>query len=278
MRLKTFIAINLLVLSCISTNAVASDEESNNVRDVFGAVVDKTIIAGVFVGDSETTGDSNGCDWSPSLARDSGRDQTYGDEVEKTVDSILFRLYDQNCPNENTKYFWVAQVSTETVARNAASIAYDIIPAPFGEFAPPARQGLINVGTWFWVNNIIWQPKVVVAWVPSPAGPITATITATPYKLVFDPGDGIFGFGKRSCVGPGLRWRSQFGDDLPSPCMYSYRHSSAINATGLFSASLTIVWRITWRSNTGASGTFPDVTTSSSHQMRIREFQALVTS
>jgi hypothetical protein len=46
----------------------------------------------------------------------------------------------------------------------------------------------------------------------------------------------------------------------------------------LFSASVSIVWRVTWRSSTGATGTLPNVTTSSSHQMNIREFQALVTS
>jgi len=256
----------------------ASGDDSNMVRDVFGAVVDKTIIAGVLVGDNEETGESSNCSWSPSLPRDSGQGQTYGDEVEKTVDSILFRLYDRNCPQQNTEVFWVAQVPPELIARNAASIAYDMIPAPFGEFAPPARQGVINIGTWFWVSSAVWQPKVVVAWVPTPTGPVTATITATPYKLVFDPGDGLFGLGKRTCVGPGLKWNNLFGDSTPSPCMYTYRHSSNVKPGGLFSATLSIVWRVTWRSNTGASGSFPDVTTSSLHQMRIREFQALVTS
>lgn len=84
----------------------------------------------------------------------------------------------------------------ETIARSAASIAYDLIPAPFGEFAPPARQGLINIGTWFWVSPLVWQPKSVTAWVPSPIGPIVVTTTATPYRLIFDPGDGVFGSGK----------------------------------------------------------------------------------
>ena len=276
MKLKIFVAS--LILSSFAPSTVNADNgDSNNVRDAFGAVVDTTIIAGVFIGDNETTGDSRNCEWSPSLPRDSGRDQTFGSEVTKTVDSISFRLYDQNCAGEGTNYFWVAEVNSETIARNAASVAYDMIPAPFGEFAPPARQGLINVGTWFWVHGAIWQPKVVVAWIPTPAGPIISTITATPYKLEFDPGDGVFGLGKKTCIGPGLPWRAQFGDDLPSPCMYTYRHSSAIRSNGLFSAQLSIVWKVTWRSNTGASGTFPDVTTSASHQMRIREFQGLIT-
>lgn len=278
MKLRVFITTNLLAYLLLSTSASADIADPNNLHGAFGAVVDTTIIAGVFIGDNEVTGDSNNCEWTPSLPRDSGRDQTFGDEVEKTIDSISFRLYDRNCPSENTKYFWVAEVSTERIARNAASVAYDMIPAPFGEFAPPARQGLINVSTWFWVRSAIWQPKVVTAWVPSPTGPVTATITATPYKLVFDPGDESFGFGKKTCFGPGLVWSQQLGDDLPSPCMYRYRHSSAIRSNGLFSSTLSIIWRVSWRSNTGASGAFPDVITSSSHQMRIREFQALITS
>lgn len=274
---------NILVAIALSlfitpTTAKAGTEDSNLVRDIFGEVVDRTIIAGILIGESEMTGEPSECEWSLSLPRDSGRDQTYGDEVETTVGSILFRLYDRNCPDENTTYHWIAEVSSETIARNAASVAYDLIPAPFGEFAPPARQGLINIGTWFWVSPTVWQPKSVTAWVPTPAGPMTATTTATPYKLVFDPGDGIFGSGTKSCVGPGLRWSEIIGDHAPSPCMHIYSHSSAIERVGLFSASLSIIWKITWRSNTGAYGTLPDVTTSSSHQMRIREFQALITS
>jgi len=266
------------LLAAFPTCANASTEDSNSIRNIYGEVVDRTIIAGILIGENETTGEPNECDWSPSLPRDSGLDQTFGDEVEKTIGSIQFRLYDRNCPNENMTYHWIAEVSSETIARNAASVAYDLIPAPFGEFAPPARQGLINIGTWFWVSATIWQPKSVTAWVPTPAGPVTATTTATPYKLVFDPGDGNFGTGNKSCTGPGLHWSPIIGDYAPSPCMYMYRHSSAVDRSGLFSATLSIVWKITWRSNTGAVGTLPDVTTSSSHQMRIREFQALVTS
>ena len=273
-----FLFLLVVLFAASPTAANASTEDSNLIRDIYGEVVDRTIVAGILIGESETTGEPSECEWSPSLPRDSGRDQTFGDEVEKTVGSIQFRLYDRNCPNENTTYHWIAEVSSETIARNAASVAYDLIPAPFGEFAPPARQGLIKIGTWFWVSASIWQPKSVTAWVPTPAGPVTATTTATPYKLVFDPGDGSFGGGKKSCVGPGLRWNPLIGDHAPSPCMYTYRHSSAVDRTGLFSATLSIVWKITWRSNTGAVGNLPDVTTSSLHQMRIREFQALVTS
>jgi hypothetical protein len=275
---RQFLAFVVILLGASPPVAIASTDDSNLIRDIYGEVVERTIIAGILIGENETTGEQSECEWSPSLPRDSGRDQTFGEEVEKTVGAIQFRLYDRSCPTEHTTYHWIAEVSTETIARNAASVAYDLIPAPFGEFAPPARQGLINIGTWFWVNTSVWQPKSVTAWVPTPAGPVTATTTATPYKIVFDPGDGRFGNGKKTCTGPGLQWSPIIGDYTPSPCMYTYRHSSAVDGSGFFSATLSIVWKITWRSNTGAVGTLPDVTTTSTHQMRIREFQALVTS
>jgi hypothetical protein len=267
-----------IAVATTSTTAKADSNGPHVVIDEYGSVVDKTIIAGVIVQQNDAPGGSDACQWSPSLARDSGQGQGAGDEVTKQVGSVSFRLYDRVCEGKATTYYWIPEISTEQIARSAASVVYDLIPAPFGEFAPPARQGLINIGTWFWVEPTAWQPKSVTAWVPTPDGPVSVTTTATPTKLVFHPGDGFRGTGDKDCVGPGLRWTEIIGDHLPSPCMYTYRHSSAVNSSRLFSASLTIIWRVAWRSSTGASGTLPNVSTGSSHQMNIREFQALVTS
>ena len=267
-----------IAVATTSTTAKADSNGPHVVIDEYGSVVDKTIIAGVIVQQNDAPGGSDACQWSPSLARDSGQGQGAGDEVTKQVGSVSFRLYDRACEGKATTYYWIPEISTEQIARSAASVVYDLIPAPFGEFAPPARQGLINIGTWFWVEPTVWQPKSVTAWVPTPEGPVSVITTATPTKLVFHPGDGFQGTGDKDCVGPGLRWTEIIGDHLPSPCMYTYRHSSAVNSSGLFSASLSIIWRVAWRSSTGASGTLPNVSTGSSHQMNIREFQALVTS
>ncbi len=283
MKFKILVCIAALGLStayvsiaATSTVAKADSNSPHAVVDEYGAVVDKTIIAGVIVQQNGAPSSSDSCQWSPSLARDSG--QGAGDEVTKQVGSVSFRLYDRVCEGEATTYYWIPEISTEQIARSAASVVYDLIPAPFGEFAPPARQGLINIGTWFWVEPTVWQPKSVTAWVPTPEGPVSVTTTATPTKLVFHPGDGLRGMGDKTCTGPGQKWIDMMGDSLPSTCMYSYRHSSAVNSSGLFSASLSIIWRVAWRSSTGASGTLPNVSTGSSHQMNIREFQALVTS
>ena len=285
MKFNIFGCIAALGLStaCVAvattyTVATADSNSPHAVINEYGAVVDKTIIAGVIVQQGDTPRSSDSCQWSPSLARDSGQGQGAGDEVTKQVGSVSFRLYDRACEGETTTYYWIPEISTEQIARSAASVVYDLIPAPFGEFAPPARRGLINIGTWFWVEPTVWQPKSVTAWVPTPEGPVSVTTTATPTKLVFHPGDGFRGNGDKTCTGPGQKWVGMLGDSLPSSCMYAYRHSSAVNSSGLFSASLSIIWRVAWRSSTGSSGTLPNVSTGSSHQMNIREFQALVTS
>ncbi|MEY2778895.1 MAG: hypothetical protein RL623_75 [Actinomycetota bacterium] len=50
-----------------------------------------------------------------------------------------------------------------------------------------------------------------------------------------------------------------------------------MHPTGLFPATLSILWRITYTTNFGAKGTVGDFTFAASHQMNIREIQALVT-
>jgi hypothetical protein len=146
----------------------------------------------------------------------------------------------------------------------------------WGNFAPPARRGFVDVGTWIWVNPFLWIPVSVTASIVTPAGIISVTTKATPKKLIFNPGDGDLGSGPLTCNNSGLIWMSQFGDRMPSSCMYTYRHSSATQASGIFEAEVAVQWHVTWSTNLGASGTIGDLTLHTSHQMNIREVQALV--
>ncbi len=59
--------------------------------------------------------------------------------------------------------------------------------------------------------------------------------------------------------------------------MYTYRHSSDISPSDVFSAEMSIVWDITTDSNVGSGGTFPQVVTTSEHDVHVGEIQALVT-
>jgi hypothetical protein len=256
-----------------------ADDSSNGIAvDISAAVNGAQIMAGVRIGmPPGSTDDGGDCEWSSAIPRDAIIGS--GGEVFKQIGSIRYQLYDFTCIDRTpaTMYYWIPKVSEETLANEASSVLYDNIPAPWGEFAPPARRGVVKLGMWFWVNPLIWVPVSVTAWVPTPGGPISVTTTATPKKLKFQPGDGELGTGTVECDGPGRWWFPIFGDSLDSPCMYTYQHSSALHSSGAFPAQLGIEWHVTWRSNTGASGTLQDVTFNASHQIVVRELQALVT-
>lgn len=281
--MRLYLVIGLVFGTALSVGSapqiVLADDSSNGIAvDISAAVNGAQIMAGVRVGTPPSSTDDGGaCEWSPAIPRDAVIGSS--DEVFKQIGSIRYQLYDYTCFDRTpaTKYYWIPKVSTETLATEASSVLYDNIPAPWGEFAPPAHRGVVHLGMWFWVSPLIWVPLSVTAWVPTPNGPLSVTTTATPKKLKFQPGDGDLGTGEVECTGPGRWWFPIFGDSLDSPCMYTYQHSSALHRSGAFPAQLGIEWHVTWRSNTGASGRLRDVTVNASHQIVVRELQALVT-
>ena len=221
-------------------------------------------------------GSNDDCEWSVSIPRDAKLGE--GSEVTKTIGSVTYRLYDYSCtvPAASTTFHWIPEVSTAELGRQAAAVVYDNVPAPWGNFAPPARRGVVNLDMWLWVSPLLWVPISVTAGVPTPAGYVYVTTTATPKKILFNPGDGKLGTGPVECNGPGMVWMSQFGDYLRSTCMYKYTHASSMHPSGVFPATFSVQWHITWKSNIGAHGTIGDLTLDSSHQMLIREVQGLV--
>jgi hypothetical protein len=247
--------------------------------DVSASAHGDQIIAGVKYGAPPAGSNATDpeCEWSESMPRDASATGP-GTAVTKHIGSTKYMLYDYTCPTRDpaTTYHWIPQISTQQLAQHAASVVYDNLPAMWGNFAPPARRGFVDVGTWVWVNPLLWIPVVVTASIITPAGIVSVTTKAAPKKLIFDPGDGDLGDGPLTCNNPGLIWMSQFGDRMSSPCMYTYRHSSATQASGLFEADVAVQWHVTWSTNLGASGTIGELTLHTSHQMNIREVQALI--
>ncbi len=268
-----------MLQSPATVHAIQSSPAPDSTIDVSSAVRGDQIMAGIEYGASPGGGggaDSE-CEWAESLPRDASATGP-GTAVIKHIGSVTYKLYDFTCPDrdQQTTYHWLPQVSTEQLAEHAASIVYDNLPALWGNFAPPARRGFVDIGTWIWVNPVLWIPVKLTASVMTPVGRISVTTKATPKKLIFDPGDGNLGSGPITCNNPGLIWMSQFGDRMSSPCMYTYHHSSATQSTGLFEADVAVQWHVTWSTNVGTSGTIGDLTLHTTHQMNIREVQALI--
>ena len=186
---------------------------------------------------------------------------------------LTWSLYE--CQDDGrVSFVWLPHVSTERVAESTRNVVRELIPVFTENFSPTPSRGVVKVPTWFWVNPLLWRPVSVTARVPTPRGILTVTTTATPDSLEFSPGDGIGD--TVECDGPGLPWTPLLPDFIESECQYEYPIPSSVRSDGVFRARLDTVWQITWKTNLGASGRLPDVRLGATHQLRIRELQAVV--
>ncbi|SFB63102.1 hypothetical protein SAMN05216266_13322 [Amycolatopsis marina] len=142
------------------------------------------------------------------------------------------------------------------------------LPSPVIASSPAGTQ-LVRLPTWLWLDRAVWQPQSATAAVPA----VSVTATATPTSVSWSMGDGR----TVTCTGPGTPFPGGGDPRSTSPdCGHTYQRSSAAAAGERFEATATVSWRITW-SGGGASGTFPDLTTSASASFRVAEAQALGT-
>ena len=122
------------------------------------------IMAGIQFGATPgSSGATEDCEWSLAIPHDSHTgNQTM---VQKVSGGMSYRLFEYTCLDRTpaTTFHWIPQVSTTQLAQQAASVVYDNIPAPWGNFAPPAQRGVVKLGTWFWVNPLMWVPVSATA-------------------------------------------------------------------------------------------------------------------
>jgi len=160
----------------------------------------------------------------------------------------------------------VALPSPEELAEQARSQLR--LPSPVIASSPAGTQ-LVRLPTWLWVDRAVWQPRSATASVPG----VSVTATATPTSVSWSMGDGA----TVTCAGPGTPFPAGGDPEAASPdCGYTFHRSSASAAGERFPATATVRWRVTW-SGAGASGTFPDMTTSAGASFRVAEAQALGT-
>lgn len=147
------------------------------------------------------------------------------------------------------------------------------LPKPTGHRSPGETQLIdgwpfswVNLWTFFWTDAATWQPLTATA----EAGGVSATVTATPTGLSFNPGDG----GQTvTCAGPGRPWVEGDGNEPPTSgaCGYRYLHASA----GPITATTTITWRISWSGSDGTGGELAAMSTSTTGQLRILQIQTV---
>lgn len=142
------------------------------------------------------------------------------------------------------------------------------LPSPVLASSPAGTQ-LVRLPTWLWLDRVMWGPKSATASVPG----VSVTATATPVSVSWSMGDG----NTVTCTGPGTPFPVHGDPQTASPdCGHTYLRSSASAPDESFPATATVSWRITW-SGAGASGAFPDMTTTASASFRVAEAQAVGT-
>jgi hypothetical protein len=154
-------------------------------------------------------------------------------------------------------------------------------PAPAVSTSPPADQGTYaQLPTFFFVDN--WAAVSEQA----SAGPVTATVTATPVRQTWEIHDTFRGATETvSCEGPGAAFNPgrPLEGQLPPACGWTPNHSSAgqgqqggPRGEACFPTTVTLAWDVGWGSNIGAGGGLGEGTSSTDLCLVVAELQAVV--
>lgn len=276
-RLMKGLAVVLVVVAPVLSGDVvmAADGSTGS-----GGSSSGTIWAGVQTGTppSSLNGAGTVCRWSPETAYDSTTGTGSRTPITMRLNGLRYRLFNRTCGSRR-RLVWIPQVSPRQLASQSSLLVYGKLPRPGFRFAPSIDDSVVKVGTWFWTDPNAWKPVTATAWIPTPNGIIWTRTTATPITMRFDTDDAVHiggGRGSASCFGPGLPWSPMVGDQIASPCTYTFHHASTSRPGGRFPAVMSTTWAITWTSNVGAGGVLPPYTNSTPVTVRVRELQALV--
>jgi len=181
-------------------------------------------------------------------------------------------LYYRACNDRIMSYHWIRDTTAPRIAQSSHNKVSQLVNALLIRTAPPSDKMVVTVGTWFWIPRTVWKPVTVTAWIPTQAGPISVTTTATPHTITYSPGDGNQPV---TCRGPGTPWSTRMGDRVTSACMYTYTRASHQQRGRHFRAGMHVTWVVSWRSSLGIGGRLPNIRTGAPINARVLELQAL---
>jgi hypothetical protein len=157
-----------------------------------------------------------------------------------------------------------------------------MFPAPVVVTSPPAGSGTYaQLPTFFTVQN--WAPVSRGA----VAGPVTATVTATPVRQTWTIRDSARGTAATvSCDGPGAAYDPgrPLEVQLPPVCGWTPEHSSAGQSSAggsgeaCFATTVTLAWDVRWTSNIAPGGPLGEGTSTTNMCLVVAELQAVGTS
>lgn len=133
----------------------------------------------------------------------------------------------------------------------------------------PAGDHLVQLPSWLWIDPEQWEPRTATA----SAGGVSATVTATPVRSIWDMGNGD----TVTCDGPGRVYQPRYADRPgATDCKYRWRHSSAAQPGLAYDVTTSIGWAVDWTGTDGNAGDFGEQTSATSQPVRVAESQALI--
>lgn len=187
------------------------------------------------------------------------------------------RIYYRQCANGDSNVVfqgWTRWNQAEARVL-AADLAYEAarelpLPHPRPVLSPAiGANQLVGLATWLWLEPGSWAPLEATASVPG----LSATATATPTEVRWDMGDGAV----VTCHGPGIAYDPARPDDEQSTdCRHTYGHVSVDQPDGVYHATVSIDWAISWSATNGEGGTLPGTTRGTSFPVPVGQRQAVV--
>ena len=193
----------------------------------------------------------------------------------RVVGDTTYNLYLRRCPDGDS----FVEVAEATPADLLPALLNDlrsrVLPRPtpvFEALDPEFGWAYVRTPLDFRAGGNSWREVSVSA----SAGPVWATVTATPSVLTFDPGDPA-GEGSVSCAG--MAATAPYVPETPGECSYTFTNaSSTSDHDGYhFLTTMSIEWTITWTSSGGGAGSFDPYTTSATAELAVAEVKGLVT-
>jgi len=156
-----------------------------------------------------------------------------------------------SCPPLPPYLTWVptgapapATPSPAQLARSALATLH--LDAPQVGTAPPTNKLVVNLATYLWVEPGVWRTLRATASV----GSVSATVVATPSKVVWTMGDG----NTVTCTGPGTPYNPNADPSTQSTnCSYAYPAPSTKQPNGAYDLTARVYWHVIWTSS-GVAG------------------------
>jgi hypothetical protein len=141
-------------------------------------------------------------------------------------------------------------------------------------------QAVVRFPTWLWLDDAYWQPRAASAATPSG---VAVGVRARPVRAEWDLGDGV-----KVCDGPGIPWsqaaqdvydtqpETSRGDGDPA-CTFTFVNASSTRPSGVFDASVSVVWEFSWSLGGVERGVFGSVRVVERWPLTVGEVQTVIT-